>query len=98
MTLDDSMQTVMPTLRNLTTKFKAFGACVYECNGNDIKEVVEVIGKSLAQKNGPKVIVAHTVKGRGLSFIEGNPKCHSFVLTEEQKKQAAEELGGKSNG
>ncbi|MBC7235391.1 MAG: transketolase, partial [Chloroflexi bacterium] len=42
--------------------------------------------------NVPSVIVAHTVKGKGVSFIEGQPQYHNGILTEEQFRQAIAEL------
>ncbi len=91
MTLDDSIKVTMPSL-NIPRMFKAAGWQVWSCNGHNIKELVGKISQAKKIKSKPAVIVANTVKGKGVSFMEDIPTWHSGKLTKEQKKQALEEI------
>ena len=78
---------------DLAKKFEAFGFEVYSCNGNNMAELVEVMDKALASKNGlPKAIVGKTVKGNGVSYMENQVGWHCVAPNDEQYKQAMEEL------
>ena len=72
-------------------KWRAFGLEVTECNGNDMASVVETI-ESLPRNGKPQVIVAHTEKGFGISFIQGKPEWHHRVPKGEEIELALEEL------
>lgn len=74
-------------------KWEAFGWQVYEVDGHDY---AQIIGALDAASNGkPKIIVAKTIKGKGVSFMENEMKWHYFMVTDEIKKQALEELADK---
>ncbi|WP_455852138.1 transketolase [Pantoea endophytica] len=76
----------------LPEKWRAFGLDVSECNGNDMAAVVEAI-ENLPRNGGkPQVIVAHTEKGFGISFIQGKPEWHHRVPKGEEIVLALEEL------
>ena len=77
-------------LNNLEDKFKAFGFNVLSCDGHNFNELV----KSLSAKcdNKPSVVVAHTVKGKGVSFMENNILWHYRNPNQEQAEQAIKEL------
>ena len=75
----------------LPDKWRAFGLEVTECNGNDMASVVETI-ESLPRNGKPQVIVAHTEKGFGISFIQGKPEWHHRVPKGEEIELALEEL------
>ena len=75
----------------LPEKWRAFGLEVTECNGNDMAAVVETI-ESLPRNGKPQVIVAHTEKGFGISFIQGKPEWHHRVPKGEEIELALEEL------
>jgi transketolase len=76
----------------LDEKFRAFGFEVHDVNGNDSDAIWKLI-ESLDYKNGkPKVVIAHTIKGRGVSFMENVPAWHHKFPDEEQLKQALKEL------
>lgn len=77
----------------ITDKFRAFGWTVLECDGHSIKEIVEALDKADESRDKPVLIIAHTVKGKGISFAENNPAYHNGLMTEEQYKQALKELG-----
>jgi transketolase len=76
----------------LDEKFRAFGFEVHDVNGNQADAIWKLI-ESLDYENGkPKVLIAHTIKGRGVSFMENVPAWHHKVPDETQLKQALEEL------
>lgn len=63
----------------LAKKWKAFGWEVFECNGHDIEELVSTFSKAKAVKGRPAVIIAHTIKGRCVSFAEGVCSYHGIA-------------------
>ena len=78
----------------LADRWRAFGWHVLEMDGHDMKSIIDTVTEARAVGGGPVVVVAHTVKGKGVSYMEGNPKWHSRVPTDEEFAQAMEELGG----
>ncbi len=91
MTLDDSIESVMPNM-NVPEMWRGFGWEVYECNGHSIDELVDRVGKALLVNEKPSVIVANTIKGKGVSFMENNPDWHAAVITDELAAIALKEL------
>lgn len=86
----DKLDDVLP-LDNLSEKFKAFNCYVSEIDGHSFDELIPALnGTSYGQ---PQVVIAHTVKGKGVSFMENNPEWHGRKATLERLKQAYEELG-----
>ncbi|QCP59302.1 transketolase [Pantoea sp. SO10] len=76
----------------LPEKWCAFGLEVSECNGNDMAAVVDAIENLPRNSGKPQVIVAHTEKGFGISFIQGKPEWHHRVPKGEEIALALEEL------
>ncbi|MBD9644979.1 MULTISPECIES: transketolase [Pantoea] len=76
----------------LPEKWRAFGLDVSECNGNDMAAVVDAIENLPRNSGKPQVIVAHTEKGFGISFIQGKPEWHHRVPKGEEIALALEEL------
>ena len=76
----------------LPEKWKAFGWFVAETDGHDLKKIIAVLDKVDKIKGQPKIIIAHTVKGKGISFAEQNADFHNGELSQEQFKQAHAEL------
>lgn len=74
----------------LSEKVKAFGFDADVVNGHDVDTLITTL---LKNSNQPHAIIAQTVKGKGLSFVENNPKWHHGVLTQALYDQAKEELG-----
>ena len=75
----------------LSDKYHAFGWHVAEADGHDIGQLLDVLrGFELGEK--PHVIIAHTTKGKGVSFMEGAVQFHATTLTQEQYDQAIREL------
>lgn len=78
---------------SIADKYHAFGWNVLECDGNDMAQVVKSLD-SLPQPEAktPNVIICHTTKGKGVSFMENQVKWHAGRITEEQYNQVAAEL------
>lgn len=91
--LDGKTEEIMPQ-GNLKAKFEAFGWAAIECDGHSVKELDEAFEQAKTIKGRPTIILAHTVKGKGVSFMEGDHKWHGKAIDEASYKQAMEELGG----
>ncbi len=76
---------------DLNAKFKAFGWNTIEIDGHNIVEIYDAINKAQTSDK-PVAIIAHTVKGKGVSFMENNAGWHGKAPNDEQLKQALEEL------
>lgn len=73
-------------------KFKAFGWNVLEVDGNDISALRKTFNTIPENNGNPTFVIANTVKGKGVSFMENQKKWHHGVPSEEEYKQAMEEL------
>ena len=73
-------------------KWKAFGWETFEIDGHNFKDILAALDKARNVKGKPKIIVAHTIKGKGVSFMENNPEFHGKAPNEEEMKKALEEL------
>ncbi|MCD6383470.1 MAG: transketolase [Thermoplasmata archaeon] len=78
----------------LAPKFEAFGWNAIVINGHDFKEILMAFREAEKVRDRPTVIISNTIKGKGVSFMEGVVKYHGKPLTPEQLKAALEELGG----
>ena len=89
-----SLTTTEKTLRlePLKEKFEASGCYVSEINGHDHNEIKKHLSKQ-NNKNSPKLIIAHTVKGKGVSFMENKVEWHYKSPNKNQLKIALEEVG-----
>jgi transketolase len=74
---------------SLPDRWRAFGWDVVEIDGHDLRQILEALS---AVADCPRLVLAHTVKGRGVSFMEGRPEWHSSPLTAEQAAAALAEL------
>jgi transketolase len=79
-------------LQPLEEKWRAFGWEVLEADGHDLSALIETLEKAKGIKGQPTVIIAHTVKGKGVSFMENNPAFHGKAPTPEQAEKALAEL------
>lgn len=81
-------------LEPLVDKWKSFGWTVHEVNGHEIEEILGKfhLARQLAATAKPQIIIAHTIKGKGVSFVEVDFTFHGRALNEEQAKIAREEL------
>ncbi|MCU5771325.1 transketolase [Erwiniaceae bacterium BAC15a-03b] len=75
----------------LDEKWRAFGMNVTECAGNDMRAVVETL-ENLPANGKPNVVIAHTEKGFGISFIQSKPEWHHRVPKGDEIELAMEEL------
>ena len=89
--LDGPVDAIMP-LGDLSAKLRAFGLCVLECDGHDL----DALGKTLAEagRHGPRptAVIAHTVKGKGVPFMEGQSAWHGKPIDDEAYRRAIEVL------
>ncbi len=79
------------------SKFESFGWAVKHVNGNDVKALQEAFASLPFEKGKPNLIIAHTVKGKGVSFMENQVSWHHGVPNKEQYAQAIEELTAAAN-
>ncbi|MGD0353561.1 MAG: transketolase [Dehalococcoidia bacterium] len=79
-------------LEPLPDKWRAFNWHVLEINGHDIKEILQALKKAGEVKGKPTVIIAHTIKGKGVSFMEGNVDFHGKAPTPQEAEIALKEL------
>jgi transketolase len=73
-------------------KWQAFGWHVIEVNGHDLSQLIDAFEQAKLIKGQPTVIIAHTIKGKGVSFMENNPDFHGRAPNAEQVKIALREL------
>jgi transketolase len=79
-------------LEPLAAKFRAFGLAVRETDGHNVGKLMKVLSATPFRKGKPSVVIAHTVKGKGVSFMEHDPKWHHGTPSDEEYSQALEEL------
>ena len=81
-------------LEPLVEKWKSFGWTVHEVNGHDLKEILDKfqLAKQLEATGKPQIIIAHTIKGKGVSFVEADFTFHGRALNPEQAELAREEI------
>ena len=90
--LDGTCDEVMPNI-DLGKKFEAFGFDTYEIDGNSMEQMVAALTLARTVKNGkPKCIFGHTVKGKGVSYMENQCGWHGQAPNEEQYRIAMDEL------
>ena len=76
----------------LTAKWQAFGWHVIEINGHDMLQILAAYEQAKTIKNKPTIIIARTIKGKGVSFMEGVVGFHGRPPNEEEARKALEEL------
>jgi len=94
---DDLNENIMG-LEPLSAKWAAFNWHVIEINGHDFSQIATAFDETRATKGRPTVILAHTIKGKGVSFMEGSPLWHGSVkLRDEDLVQALRDLDTSEN-
>ena len=78
------------SLGNIKMKFEAFGFKTYEVDGHNVEELVNALKENV--HNQPKFILAHTIKGKGISFMENNVGWHGKAPNDEEYELAMKEL------
>lgn len=90
----DDYCTAITSLEPLTDKLTAFGCFTQEIDGHDFRSIELSLQRARAYKGKPSAIVAHTVKGKGVSFMENQPKWHgSLAPAGDERRQAMAECG-----
>ena len=91
--LDGWCHDVMP-IEPVADKWRAFNWDVFEIDGHDMRQIVDTIDLAVQKKNGrPTVIVARTVKGKGVSFMENECGWHGRAPNDQEFAQSMAELG-----
>jgi transketolase len=90
----DELKQVEP----ISMKWESFGWEACEVDGHDIGEICRALDRMEEGRNKPLVVVANTVKGKGVSFLEGTYKYHNYSLTEEEYEVAVREIERKLAG
>ena len=89
--IDGNVQDVIGPLP-LLEKAQSFGAATVECDGNDYEDLAKAFAYARQTKGVPTVIIAHTVKGKGVSYMENNYAWHGAAPKEEDFNIAMEDL------
>src|SRR3989338_561433 len=90
--IDGKIKDIME-IEPFSQKWKSFGWEVFEIDGHSFREILDALEKAEAVKGKPSVIIARTVKGKGISFIENVNKFHGTSPTKEELEKAMKELG-----
>jgi transketolase len=89
--LDGFVKDIME-VEPLMDKWKAYGWHAIDVNGHDIPALQAAFAEAAATKGKPTVLIARTVKGKGVSFMENNPKFHGVAPTKDEAALALKEL------
>ncbi len=92
--LDGPVHEIMP-LEPLVEKWKSFNFTTIEINGHNMREVLEALDMTKEIHSQPTAIIAHTTKGKGVSFMENKAEWHGLAPDDAQYAQAIDELKGK---
>ncbi|MCK4613333.1 MAG: transketolase [Thermoplasmata archaeon] len=92
--IDGRTEQVM-SIAPVKEKWEAFGWNVIEINGHSIHEIIRAVDRAKTSEGRPNIIIAHTVKGKGVSFMEGSVHFHGKAPNDEQYQIAMRELRGK---
>ncbi|RCX16109.1 transketolase [Anaerobacterium chartisolvens] len=93
--LDGTIEEILNT-GDITKKFLSFGFHVISIDGHDVQQIAAAIDGGNATEGKPTIIIANTVKGKGISFMEGKSKWHGKTPNDEEFKIAFEELYNKN--
>jgi len=95
--IDGSTEEVM-SIEPIISKWNSFGWHVLEINGHDMDQIVDAVNKAEEVHGEPTIIVSHTIKGKGVPFMEGSLAFHGKAANDEQLETALEALGEKEGG
>ena len=79
-------------IENLEGKYRACGWAIRECDGHDMKELTETLDNTPFEPGKPSLVIARTIKGKGVSFMENKASWHHRVPSAEELEKALEEL------
>ena len=89
---NDDFVHIQMEVGDVVSKLESFGWVVREIDGHSMEDVVRALDWANSSDNGPVAIVANTVKGKGVSFMENNPSFHGKAPDDKELLQALEEL------
>lgn len=89
--IDGRVERVM-NVEPIADKWAAFGWRVFTVNGHDFEEIISALDSAETVKQKPSVIIAKTIKGKGISFFEGKAEYHGVAPTDDELKLAMTEL------
>ena len=81
-------------MNNITEKFLSFGFNVINIDGHNIDSIIDALTTARQTKGKPTIIIAKTIKGKGVSFMENKAEWHGKAPSEEEYNSAIEELNG----
>jgi transketolase len=94
----DNCNDAIMRLEPLADKWRAFGWSVAEIDGHNIPEILDHLRRTGATREKPSVLIAHTIKGKGVPYMENIPAWHGSVkLTRDQTEEALTALGADAN-
>jgi len=85
----DDLNTNVTALEPIMDKFKAFGWYAMEIDGHDFREIGNALDRARKIKGKPSIILAHTIKGKGISFMENVPKWHGSLAPQGEERECA---------
>ena len=91
--LDGACDAIMPT-GDVVSKFRSFGWNTISCDGHDVDALYAALEEAASVRERPTIILARTVKGKGVSFMEGQNAWHGKPVDDASYAQAMRELGG----
>ena len=89
--LDGTIKEILDT-GDLKAKYESFGFFTQSIDGHNVEEIANAIDRAKAEKGRPSMIIANTVKGKGISFMEGKSEWHGKTPNDEQFEAAFKEL------
>ncbi|HIC92192.1 MAG TPA: transketolase [Syntrophaceae bacterium] len=89
--IDGTVEEVM-NIEPLSDKWRAFGWKVFNINGHDYAQILTAFDKAERTKGQPSIIIAETIKGKGVSFFENKVEYHGVAPTDEELERALREL------
>lgn len=89
--LDGTTEEIMP-LEPLVQKWQDFGWRVFEMDAHDMEQILATVTLALAEKQGPSMIIAHSVKGKGVDYMEGQLDWHGKAPSDDQLARALAQL------
>jgi transketolase len=89
--IDGFTENIMP-LESLRAKYESFNWYVLEIDGHSFEQIISAVAEAKAIYEKPTVIIAHTIPGKGVSFMENDYRWHSKVLTKNDEQKALSEL------
>jgi len=92
LSMDGPTEEIMP-LEPLEDKFRSFGWATKTVDGHDMRSLMEAFSQIPFEKGSPSAIIAKTVKGKGISFMEGKYNYHYAALSDDQYETAKREVG-----